>query len=100
MHYNNQTSVPLNEVTALFAASASSFRLSNSATFADLADRLEVLGERHSATPGAIYLKLARSVSTESPALPIPLTRLRPVRNGSVWYPPAGPCRHSRISER
>jgi hypothetical protein len=56
MKRNTQTSKPLNEVTALFAASASSLRLSDSATFADLAERLEVLAEWHAGTPGAIYL--------------------------------------------
>jgi hypothetical protein len=58
MQGENQTSLSINEVTALFAASASSFRLSNSATFADLADRLEQLREQHAGTPRAIYLKL------------------------------------------
>jgi hypothetical protein len=59
MHDKNQTTMLLNELTALFAASASSFRLSNSATFADVADRLDELGERHVGAPRAVYLKLA-----------------------------------------
>jgi hypothetical protein len=66
---NNQTSTPLNEVTALFAASASSFGLSDGATFADLADRLAELGEWHAGTPRAIYLKLACPATF--PALPV-----------------------------
>jgi hypothetical protein len=71
MHVNDQTSMPLNEVTALFAASASSFRLSSSATFAELADRLKVLGVRHVGTPRAIYLKFARPGSMKTPVLPV-----------------------------
>jgi hypothetical protein len=46
-------------VTALFAGSAISFALSPGATFADLADRLDNLGDRHPGTPKAVYLKLA-----------------------------------------
>jgi hypothetical protein len=48
-----------NQVTALFAASAVSFGLSPGATFADIADRLASLGDRHPGTPKAVYLKLA-----------------------------------------
>jgi hypothetical protein len=59
MHDKNQITMPLNEVTALFAASASSFSLSHSATFADLADRLDELGARHAGVPRAVYLKFA-----------------------------------------
>jgi hypothetical protein len=46
-----------NQVTALFADSALSFRLPDSATFADLADRLEHVGEGHIGLPTAVYLK-------------------------------------------
>ncbi len=62
MHGKYQTTMPLNEVTALFAASASSFRLSNRATFADLADRLDELGERHLGNQGGLSeIRMPRS---------------------------------------
>lgn len=40
---------------AVFAHSALSFALSDGATLADLADRLDQLGERHTGLPTAIY---------------------------------------------
>jgi hypothetical protein len=43
-------------VSALFADSAISFSLSQGATFADLADSLERLGDRRHSLPTAIYL--------------------------------------------
>jgi hypothetical protein len=46
-----------NQVMALFAGSALSFNLPNGATFADLADRLDDLSERHDGAPTAVYLK-------------------------------------------
>ena len=56
--------MPTNQVTALFADNALSFRLANGATFADLADRLDHLadrldhlGEQHIGMPKAIYMK-------------------------------------------
>lgn len=58
-----------NQVTALFADSALSFSLPNSATFADLADRLDHFGEGHIGLPTAVYLKFmaARQQSSVSP---------------------------------
>lgn len=53
-----RTRLPTNEVVALFAGSSVSFRLSVAATFADLADRLDCLGERHIGVPTAIYMKV------------------------------------------
>jgi hypothetical protein len=73
MHGIVQTSIPLNEVTALFAGSTASFSLSNRATFADLADRLGDLAERHIGIPRAIYLKLGCPGST--PGFVPPLSR-------------------------
>nr|WP_294507905.1 hypothetical protein [uncultured Rhodopila sp.] len=58
MHSIEPEEIP-NEVTALFAGSAISFDLSPGATFAELADRLDNLGDRHPGTPKAVYLKLA-----------------------------------------
>jgi hypothetical protein len=60
-----RAAVPTYQVMALFADSALSFGLSNGATFADLADRLGQLGERHVGMPTAIYLK---SSMTRQPA--------------------------------
>jgi len=48
-----------NRVMALYADSALSFDLSKTATFADLADRLDRLGEQHIGTPTAIYMKFS-----------------------------------------
>ena len=55
---DHRTRLPTNEVVALFADSSVSFRLSVAATFADLADRLDRLGERHMGVPMAVYLKI------------------------------------------
>jgi hypothetical protein len=49
--------VPISQVSALFANSEISFRLSKGATFADLADSLDWLGDRHLGKPLAIYLR-------------------------------------------
>ena len=46
-------------VTVAFEDSALSFMLSKDATFEDLADRLDRLGERHDGKPVAIEVKLA-----------------------------------------
>jgi len=43
----------------MFADGALSFMLSEDATFEDLADRLDRLGERHHGKPVAIEVKLA-----------------------------------------
>ncbi len=58
MQSPQQTRIPTNEVVALFADSCLSFRLSKSATFGDLADRLDLLGRRRKGTPTAVYLKV------------------------------------------
>ena len=50
--------IPVSQVMALFAGRAVSFSLSAGATFADLADSLGHLGDRHSGAPRAIFLKL------------------------------------------
>ena len=50
---------PTYQVMALFADAALSFGLTKGATFADLADRVDQLGERHIGMPKAIYLKFA-----------------------------------------
>ena len=54
-------STQTNRVTALYADSVLSFNLSKTATFADLADRLDRLGDRHDGTPTAIYMKFSMS---------------------------------------
>ena len=46
-------------VTVAFEDGALSFMLSKDATFEDLADRLDRLGERHHGKPVAIQVKLA-----------------------------------------
>jgi hypothetical protein len=46
-------------VTVAFEDGAHSFMLSKGATFEDLADRLDRLGERHHGKPVAIEVKLA-----------------------------------------
>jgi hypothetical protein len=53
----DRTTIPANQVMALFANRAHSFSLASGATFADLAARLDQLGERQSDLPQAIYLK-------------------------------------------
>jgi hypothetical protein len=50
-----------NRVTALYADRALSFNLPKTATFAELADRLDSLGDRSDATPTAIYMKFSMS---------------------------------------
>ena len=57
MHNSHQTMIPANQVMAVFADRARSFSLASGATFADLADRLDRLGEWDTNTPRAIYLK-------------------------------------------
>ena len=47
-----------NAVMAIFEDGLSTFRLSCDATFADLADRLGHLAERHQGRPTAINVKL------------------------------------------
>jgi len=53
----HRAATPTNQVVALFADRALSFSLSNGATLADLADRLDDLGQRYIGIPTAIYLK-------------------------------------------
>jgi hypothetical protein len=60
----HRAEVPTNQVMALFADSAFSFSLSNGATFADLADQLDLLGQRHIGSPTAIYLKFGRTIGS------------------------------------
>ena len=59
MQSTDRAGLPTNQVMALFADGSNSFSLSKGATFADLADRLDHLGERHIGRPTAIYLKVA-----------------------------------------
>jgi hypothetical protein len=54
-----EASTETNRVVALFADSALSFNLSKTATFADLADRIDRLSEQHIGAPTAIYLKFS-----------------------------------------
>jgi hypothetical protein len=54
-----ETSAQANRVIALYADSALSFALSKTATFADLADRVDRLGEQHIGTPTAIYMSFS-----------------------------------------
>jgi hypothetical protein len=58
MQNTQHTATPAHHVVALFADRALHFRLFNGATLADLADRLDDLGQWHVGTPTAIYLKL------------------------------------------
>jgi hypothetical protein len=53
------TGASANQVTALFAGGALSFSLSKGATFADLAARLNDLGDRHLGMATAISMKFA-----------------------------------------
>jgi hypothetical protein len=57
MQKTHQTTIPANQVMALFADRAQSFSLASGATFADLADCLDHLGEWQTDMPQAIYLK-------------------------------------------
>ncbi len=54
MQMTHRTTIPANQVMALFADRTRSFSLARGATFADLAVRLD---EWHTAMPQAIYLK-------------------------------------------
>lgn len=56
-----ESSTQPNQVVALYAASALSFDLSKTATFAELADCVDRLGEQHIGTPTAIYMKFSMS---------------------------------------
>ncbi len=58
MQSTDQAELSSSQVVALFPDGVTSFILSNGATFADLADRLDHLGEWHLGAPTAIYLKL------------------------------------------
>ena len=57
MRRTNQTTIPANEVMALFGDRVSSFSLAKGATFADLAEQLARSGGWHTDMPQAIYLK-------------------------------------------
>ena len=57
MQSTHSATMPMNKVMALFADRALSFNLSKDATFAELADRLDHLGEWHTGMPTAVYLK-------------------------------------------
>ena len=57
MQNSHQTTIPANQVMAVFADRARSFSLASGATFADLADGLDRLDEWHTDMPRAIYLK-------------------------------------------
>jgi len=59
MQSTDRAGLPTNQVMALFADRSNSFSLSNGTTFADLADRLDHLGDWHIGVPTAIYLKVA-----------------------------------------
>jgi hypothetical protein len=68
MQSNRRAGKPSSQVMALFADSALSFGLPKGATLADLADRLDRLGERHIGMPTAIYLQF-RMAPQPIPAL-------------------------------
>jgi hypothetical protein len=55
-------------VTVAFADGPLSFLLSKGATFEDLADRLQHLGERHRGKPITIDVKLAAAPDTQQRA--------------------------------
>ncbi len=57
MQSTHPPTISANQVTALFADRALSFSLSKDATLADLADRLDNLGDWHTGMPTAVYLK-------------------------------------------
>lgn len=80
MQSTHRTGAPTYQVMALFADAALTFGLARGATFADLADRVDQLGERHIGLPKAIYLKLrmARGLAAEPPLqLEPPVSRRR-----------------------
>jgi len=56
---------PRSRVTVAFEDSVLSFMLSEDATFEDLADRLDRLGERHRGKPIAINVKLAAAFDAQ-----------------------------------
>jgi hypothetical protein len=57
MQKTHQTTIPANQVMALFADRVRSFSLARGATFADLADRLDQPGGWDTDMPQAISLK-------------------------------------------
>jgi hypothetical protein len=57
MQTTHQTTIPADQVMALFADRAQSSSLASGATFADLAARLEHPGEWQTDLPQAVYLK-------------------------------------------
>jgi hypothetical protein len=57
MQKTNQTTIPANQVMALFADRVRSFSLARGATFADLAECLTHSGDWCTDMPQAIYLK-------------------------------------------
>jgi hypothetical protein len=61
MQTNLLAKTTVNEVIALFSDSAASFELSPGATFADLADRVNRLGENRNGLPVAIFMKFEAS---------------------------------------
>ena len=73
MHCTDLAKLPTNQVMALFADSVILFSLSKGATFADLADRLDHLAERHTGMPTAIYLKVAWPGARFLPVNPDPV---------------------------
>ncbi|MEA2727868.1 MAG: hypothetical protein QOD93_4846 [Acetobacteraceae bacterium] len=58
MGNNQPPEIPVNQVMALFAGKAISFSLAAGATFADLADSLNHLGDRHGGVPSAVFLRI------------------------------------------
>jgi hypothetical protein len=67
LNIHNDGSSP-SRVTVTFADGALSFTLSKDATFEDLADRLDRLGERHHGAPVAIDIKLAAASDVDDPS--------------------------------
>jgi hypothetical protein len=57
MQNTHQTTIPANQVMALFGDRVRSFSLPRGATFADLAERLAHSGGSRADMPQAIYLK-------------------------------------------
>ena len=64
LHIHPDESRP-SRVTVAFEDRALSFMLSEDATFEDLADRLDRLGERHHGKPVAITVKLAAAFDAQ-----------------------------------